>query len=492
MKYKGNDYNMWDAWYMNVKGRVHGFHLKAQDSLWNVGHVVTDDLLHFTKCEDILKPLDEKTHPDDCLGKYTGCAYYDEKSGRAYVYYTMRDKNCSEKIGVAISEDLENFIEYKGNPVLEIDKSIFNEKSKPSGATDCRDMLVIKDEKSDLYYGYFAAMANIDGKNKGVIGAAVSDDLISWREQRIVYIPRFNGVIEVPDVFFLDGKWYLTFLTGNRYGAKGNVSDSNVCAYTLYAVSDSPDGPFEEPCDNIFICGTYNSGYSCRSVEFEGKRYVLYIENSEYGAALSLPKEIKVIDGRLCPCYADILSKLRTGKALCNYDAETFEALSTSFAWQTFGGEIHSDGSCISVISEEYDCQRFLAKDFAVNSIEAEAKITAYCNECGFVLRTLDKNGKEVQTYTFSMNFDFNELSVYSESCNVLALTPFMKRKFAFEKERRYHVRVIAGEGQFEIYIDGVLVLQGNMLTADSIKPGLFSAKGKANFDSLSFYELEK
>ncbi|MBQ8759710.1 MAG: hypothetical protein IJZ20_08465, partial [Clostridia bacterium] len=328
-------------------------------------------------------------------------------------------------------------------------------------------------------------------KNKGVIGAAVSDDLISWREQRIVYVPRFNGVIEVPDVFYIDGKWYLTFLTGNRYGAFGNVNDSGICGYTLYAVSDSPDGPFAEPDDNIFICGTYNSGYSCRSVEFEGKRYVLYIDKSEYGAALSLPKEIKVIDGRLCPCYTDIIVKLRTGKALNNPDAACFDALSTSFAWETYGGEIKSCDCGLSVTTGEYDFQRFLTKDFAVESPEAVSEITADCRECGFVLRTLDKDGKEVQTCTVSLNFDFNELSVYSESCNVLALTPFMRRRFAFVKGRKYIVRIIAGEGQLEIYIDDVLALQGNMLTADIIKPGVFSARGKAEFCNTSFYELE-
>ena len=103
MKFKGNGFNMWDVWYVNVEGTVHAFHLKSQPGKWNVGHLKTKDLLHFEKCEDVLHPLDEEKYPDDCLGKYTGCAYYNEKDKKIYLYYTMRNKNASEKIGLAIS-----------------------------------------------------------------------------------------------------------------------------------------------------------------------------------------------------------------------------------------------------------------------------------------------------------------------------------------------------------------------------------------------------
>ena len=79
MKFKGQGYEMWDAWYLPDNEGVHVFHLKNQPTPWNVGHLYTNDLLHFEKKEDILQPLNEKDYPDDCLGKFTGCAYYDTK-----------------------------------------------------------------------------------------------------------------------------------------------------------------------------------------------------------------------------------------------------------------------------------------------------------------------------------------------------------------------------------------------------------------------------
>ena len=127
---------------------------------------------------DVLETLPEEKYPDDCLGKFTGCTV--EKDGKYYLFYTMRDRYRSEKIGLAISEDLENFVEYKNNPVLTPDEDLFVVRAKRE-KTDCRDMNIVYDEENEIYYGYFAAMANV--KNRGeieVIGVAESFDLINW------------------------------------------------------------------------------------------------------------------------------------------------------------------------------------------------------------------------------------------------------------------------------------------------------------------------
>lgn len=50
MKYKGTYFNMADAWYLNNNNTIHVFHLKSHSGEnWNVGHLYTDDLLHFNK-----------------------------------------------------------------------------------------------------------------------------------------------------------------------------------------------------------------------------------------------------------------------------------------------------------------------------------------------------------------------------------------------------------------------------------------------------------
>lgn len=490
MKYKGIDFDMWDAWYMNANSEIHGFHLKLQPEEWSVGHIKTKDLLHFEKCNDVLFPRDEEKYPDDCLGKYTGCAYYNEKDKKAYLFYTMRNKNASEKIGLAISEDMENYIEYENNPVLELDTNVLLRGTKFGKEDDCRDLIVVFDESAEKYYGYFAAMAEIDGTVKGVIACAVSDDLIKWEKQRIVYVPKYAGVLEVPDVFLLDGKWYLTYLTGNIYGAKGAVDDPNLVKYTLCASADSPFGPFEDLEDNIFLCGAQRSGYTCRSVLYNGKRYSLYVDQSEYGAAISLPKEIRAFQGKLKPCYTELLKKLRTSDAFVP-SVNDFEFMSTSFAWNTYGAELCDEGDAIVMQTKDYTYERALIKDKFFSSCELEFTLFGNCRECGIVLECLDKEEKK-EIYCIGASFDFSELAVYSDSSIVDGYNIHSKRKFAFEKNKKYHFRIFAMEGQFEVYIDDELCLQGNMLTGEKISLGIFAGCGKAKFEEFKIYELEK
>ena len=57
---------------------------------------------------------------------------------------------------------------------------------------------------------------------------------------------------------------------------------------------------------------------------------------------------------------------------------------------------------------------------------------------------------------------------------------------------REYFFRVIAQEGQFEIYIEDELILQGSMLTAEKIMPGLVCGRGNAEIKNFTVYELEK
>ena len=95
----------------------------------------------------------------------------------------MRDKYRSQKIGLATSEDGEHFEEYSGNPILIPDEKIFVVRPK-GNVTDCRDMHVVYDGKTNCYYGYFASMANIENRGEiGVVSVAESKDLINWKNQ---------------------------------------------------------------------------------------------------------------------------------------------------------------------------------------------------------------------------------------------------------------------------------------------------------------------
>ncbi len=488
MKFKSDgNWTMGDMWGLVTDDVFHGIHIKWSDTETPLGHICSSDLLHYTALDDVLHPLPEDKYPNDCLMKFTGCCMTG-KDNKHYIYYTMRNKNASEKIAVAISEDMKNFELYDKNPVLELDGNIFCTKGTK---IDCRDMLIVYHEAEDIYYGYFAAMADLGyGSPCGVIGVAKSKDLLNWREQKIAYKPPFVGVMEVPDVFEIDGKWYLTMLSGNIYGAKGISEDEDIVYFTYYAVSDSPEGPFVHTDDTIFLGGNHSSGAVSRSVVFNGKRYVIYLDRGKEGQSIALPKEIGVVDGKLRPLYAPITQKLRTGNKTNTFTADMIKRLMGSHAWETVSGDINvgDNGQIINLSTYINSWQKYRLENVRYQSVELECIVSGDCTECGIMFEAYSENELK-ETSFVSLNFKQNKIIAYHSK---LEYIPYSKRKYDFEKNKEYHIRLIVMEGIFEIYVDDVLILQGPMETGDYINPGFMLCNGRCEIKNLKIYELEK
>ena len=486
MKYKGSYFDMWDAWYLNDNGRVYGFHLKSHPGEnWNVGYVYTDDLLHFKKLRDVLETLPEEQYPEDCLGKFTGCAV--KKDGQYYLFYTMRDRYRSEKIGLAISEDGEHFEEYGNNPVLVPDESLFIVRPKGEH-TDCRDMHIVYDAATGRYYGYFAAAANVQGRGEvGVVGVAESTDLLHWVKQRIVYTPDFNGIVEVPNVFQLGSKWYMTLLTGAWYGGRGACPETDLSCVTVSVAADSPVGPFRRTKDTVFLGGTQKSGYACKSVEYNGKMYAFYIDRSEYGSAISLPKEIRRIGESIKPCYTDILKQLRVRE----WDCFTYSELPTAWAWPGVSAGRIVPGKQKTVIETQANSlQGFRLKGISTSVMEAEFTLSGDCVEAGVVL--LCSGDEEiwgqcaVNEYYIALNREENQLILYGNR-----LEPLYRRKLDMTEKNAVHIRLLAMEGQLEVYVGGILQMQCGIKTEKTISGGVFAFSGSAVFTDMRLYALE-
>ena len=139
MKYKGSYFNMWDAWYLNHGETVHAFHLKfhAGDN-WNVGHVYTKDLLHFHKMRDVLETLPEEQYPDDCLGKFTGCAV--EKDGTYYLF-SIRVLAMEGQLEVYVNDTL--FLQYGIRTEAKIEAGVL----AMNGQAEFRNLTVYELEK---------------------------------------------------------------------------------------------------------------------------------------------------------------------------------------------------------------------------------------------------------------------------------------------------------------------------------------------------------
>ena len=156
-------------------------------------------------------------------------------------------------------------------------------------------------------------MADTAGRHRGsgtdelprgaVFGGAYSEDLVHWEQTGPVFRSDRDAysIVEMPDLFELDGRWYLTFLEDNAYGNRDVLGEPELSCGTRYAVADRIEGPYVEPADNILLASRGFNGISCRTVLFRDRLHVTYTscerelenETKPTFGVLSLPKELR-------------------------------------------------------------------------------------------------------------------------------------------------------------------------------------------------------
>ncbi|MBQ8814252.1 MAG: hypothetical protein IJZ85_07150 [Lachnospiraceae bacterium] len=503
IRYSPDGYSMWDSWYVEKDGEIHLIHLKglaggisyneAEEAVRGYGHAVTPDLVHWTEQQDILN-VDRSKHPYDQEFRYTGCTV--EHEGTYYTFYTMR-KGLGQRIGVATSKDLYEWKEYEGNPVLVpneqwfitfANENVSNHKAW-GGVVDCRDMLVVKDDQGDGFWGYFVASADT-GKTTptSVVGVAYSWDLLNWEQRGIAYMPDSVAMPEMIDVFQIGEKWYMTLTTAKNNGCLSGFSDPYITRAQIYAVSDSPQGPFVENYDdNVMMGGQLSSGYSSRSIVFEGKRRVLYTDNNYGNAVVSLPKDVNVNEDRHLRLYysGDILQNIRTGELKNSIAIQP----TTSFAWNTKGGDWKKNGDNYSCSTDRNSWQAFLMKGMA-NNLELEFVMDGQsdCSMLGIVLSNRG-DGKYLNDLNHILAIDLNNDRVYLTNAE-WDLTNC--REYLFEENTEYHFRMLLLGNTIELYINDEFVFNSGIDNAGANRAGLFVNDGTIQINDLALYGLEE
>ena len=65
-----------------------------------------------------------------------------------------------------------------------------------------------------------------------MFGGAYSEDLVHWEQTGPVFRSERDAysIVEMPDLFELDGRWYLTFLEDNAYGNRDVLGEAERAA----------------------------------------------------------------------------------------------------------------------------------------------------------------------------------------------------------------------------------------------------------------------
>lgn len=165
------------------------------------GHAVSKDLLHWEPLPVMLYP-DE---PFDCHGVYSGSVLIE--GTEMYLYYTGNVKHPGDfdyikqgrghNVCLAVSHD--------GKTVASKQCLLYN-KDYPAGLT-CH----VRDPKVFAYEGkYYMVLGARTLEDKGEVLVLESIDKLHWTHINTLTTPEpFGYMWECPDLFCLDGQWYL-------------------------------------------------------------------------------------------------------------------------------------------------------------------------------------------------------------------------------------------------------------------------------------------
>lgn len=264
----------WDFWIADTGTEYHLFFLFASRALHDperrhrrasIGHAVSTDLRTWTRKADAVVRGDAPAMDD--VATWTGSTVRGE-DGRWYLFYTGcsdRPEPDTQRIGVAVSDDLETWTKVPG-PVLEADPRWYEKADDPSWFDEAwRDPWVFPDRKAGGWRMLITARANTgDPYERGVIGTATSNNLVSWTAAPPVTEPGAGfGQLEVPQVEFVDGRWVLLFSCLRNELAERRRAEAGGGGVWV-AFGESQVGPFD--IENATLL-TDDSRYAGRIVQ---------------------------------------------------------------------------------------------------------------------------------------------------------------------------------------------------------------------------------
>ena len=498
MLYHPKNKYVWDAWYLPVGEKIHVFHLQIAppfhfSNFEPMAHAVSTNLLDWQGMPDILTPGDE-CPPKENRQCWTGCALWHDN--RCWLFYTMRGTESKfgdngQAIGLATSEDSITFTRHPNNPVIAPDGKYYADENEPGAvAVDFRDAVILPAPQGG-WLAYFAAQTpqTADAPSRSVIGAAKSKDLTHWVLLPPVFTAKRQAVVEVPDVFFMDGKWYLTCLTGLGYlHSFSCLTEPDNFYGTIYAVADSPFGPFVELEDNTLIGKrTQAMPLSIRSFVYNGERLGMYTDrqrvdgtnNSNFGfGVLSIPKRVRTRENRLELAYSPIVEQAVTSTR--SPDWQKVFALAEKEDWGHWGRRmpqtVSVDEAGVLTYKRPYDIG-ILNLDLEAPGYILDADITLVDAEsAGFMLLSSIFVRLEAKSGNVIL---MDDTAVLSE-----------KRRGNIIPNRKYNLKAIVRKEFIEIYLDDHLVLTGAWY-AQKMTTGLYAEYGTAKFANVTFRELD-
>ena len=270
---------IWDFWFAQDGPDTHVFYLQAPRSLgnqelrhWNVsvGHAVSQNLRNWDILPDALHPSNSPAWDD--YTTWTGSII--KHAGLWYFFYTgssHAEKGLVQRIGLATSPDLLNWEKHSKNPLMEADPQWYELLDLDLWHDQAwRDPWVFQHPDTGDFHAFITARVNYGpADERGVVGHARSKDLIDWEILSPVCDPGDFGQLEVPQVEYIQGRYYLIFSTSGRTHSARRVQQTGLAPVTgtHFLVADDVLGPYVYSTDSFFVGDAVGSLYSGKLVK---------------------------------------------------------------------------------------------------------------------------------------------------------------------------------------------------------------------------------
>lgn len=414
----------------------------------------TENLYEYTDHGEVL-PFGNAGDADLAVG--TGSVMQDQ-DGLYHLFYTGHNDSGNNGKGKecvmhATSTDRENW--------TKIPEDTFYSPDNYS-KDDFRDPEVFWVDEEQCYWLLIAARENSLG---GVVAKYTSTDLKNWEFCGSIYSPMQQYMLECPDLFKMGDKYYLTY--------------SWDCV-TYYAMSDSLNGPFEAPIDNILDANNF-AFYAAKTAELNGDRYLcawlgraaMSSDCGQYGWAGNMLNHrlVQHEDGTLGICapttFDDYFTEdkpvkavKKAGKVKIKKDAITLTAAEADPAIADMGTRPATMTLECDVTLNEDGCA-----GFAFGGTEKDPTYGAFCLDAG----------KNLLHYEGT---DVDQLDVWD---------PVGYTKFDFSAASEHHVKLVCENDIVILYIDDTKALSTRALRSiDGAHIGFFASEGEAAFSNVT------
>jgi len=296
-----------DAWYFvdDNADTVHMFYLAQplDDGSPFVGHAVSRDLVGWRRLAPALRTGSLGSWDD--LRVCTGSVI--ERGGRYWMAYSatgtsdssLEEQHRVQRVGMAVSSDLVTWCKLPENPVMQSGAPQYEQMgSGQRRMVHWRDPFLL-DHGDAVYQLICARRIDGDPATRGTVALGRSADMRAWEVLSPIEHDRIAEELEVPQLYRIEGRWYLVFATCGRFLSTefaerfgGQVPERT----NFSMVGDGPFGPFR-------ICGTGQIVhhppdayfYAAQLVHLRGQWYLLATVHDEDSERISDP----------VPVYAD-------------------------------------------------------------------------------------------------------------------------------------------------------------------------------------------